>query len=59
MDKGIKKVHGDFYETASNEQSCKMQKKGKGKMATEETFFINPLKGTYRKMAQKHKATYK
>lgn len=31
-------------------------------MATEETFFINPLKGTwhtYRKMAQNHKATYK
>lgn len=36
-EKGLKKLHGGFYETISNEQSYKMQMKGKGEMATVET----------------------
>lgn len=40
MDKGIKKLHEDFYETISNEQSCKMQRKGKEEIATEEPIWL-------------------
>ena len=38
VDKGIKKLHEDFYETTTHEQSYKMQMKGQGKMATEKKF---------------------
>lgn len=37
MDEGIKKLHGNFYETISNEQRCKMQIRGKREMTIEET----------------------
>lgn len=37
VEKGFKKLHGGFYETISNEQSYKMQMKGKWEMATVET----------------------
>lgn len=37
VEKGFKKLHGDFYETISNEQSYKMQMKGTREMATIET----------------------
>lgn len=38
MCKVIKKIHGDFDEIIPNERSYNMQVKGKGKMATKETF---------------------
>lgn len=56
IDKSIKKLHGGLYVTTSNEQSCKMQMRGKWEMTIEETTSknINPLQKiwhTYRKGA--------